>query len=288
MYTIISKQNLSLTVRRLDIKAEGLVTKLKPGHFVTITLEPGARPVPFNVFETDWRRKCLSIVFEETDELTVRLGELRINDKVHAVSGPFGVSVPLEKKGTIICAGEGLGVASLLNLARGFKQVGNKVIGLAGFETRKISLFESQLRLSCNKFYVMHKDGMHERKGDILGPLRKVLESEPVARIYAEASPGTLAAIRLMAAEKGIPVFVNIMGFIHTSGVFYENSFIILGGRRYFPAIEGVIIDAQALDLKEADRAVVSQREYFECRKKELVSLHQRSVFARLKKWFWA
>ena len=288
MYTIIAKQNLSLTIRRLDIKAEGLVTKLKPGHFVTIMLDPSSRPVPFNVFEIDWRRKCLSIVFEETDELTVRLGELRINDKVHAVSGPFGVSVPLEKKGTIICAGEELGIASLLNLARGLKNVGNKVIGIAGFETRKMSLFESQLRLSCNKFYVMHKDGMHERKGDILTPLRKVIADEPVARIYAEASPEMLAAMRLIAAEKGIPVFVNIMPFIHTNGVFYENSSVILGARRYFPAVDGVIMDAQALDLKEAGRMLVSQREYFECRKKELVSLHQRSVFARLKKLFWA
>ena len=166
--------------------------------------------------------------------------------------------------------------------------MGNKVIGIAGFETRKTSLFESQLRLNCNKFYVMHKDGMHERKGDVLGPLVKVLADEPVARIYAEASSEMLASIRLIAAEKGIPVFVNIMGFIHASGVFYENSSIILGGRRYFPAIEGVIIDAQALDLKEAGRAVASQREYFECRKKELASLYQRSVFARLKKLFWA
>ena len=288
MYTIISKQNLSLTVRRLDIRADGLVSKLKPGHFVTITLESGARPVPFNVFEIDWRRKCLSIVFEETDELTARLGELRINDKVHAVSGPFGVSVPLEKKGTIICAGENLGIASLLNLARGMKQVGNKVIGIAGFETRKMSLFESQLRLNCNKFYVMHKDGMHERKGDLLGPLRKVLDAEPVARVYAEASPETLASVRFIAAEKGVPVFINIMGLIHASGVFYENSSIIFGGRRYFPALEGVIIDAQAIDLKEAGRVIASQREYVECRKKELASLRQRSVFARLKKLFWA
>lgn len=288
MYTIISKQNMSLTVRRLDIKADGLVTRLKPGHFVTIMLDPASRPVPFNVFEVDWRRKCLSIIFEETDDLTVRLGELRINDGVHAVSGPFGVSVPLEKKGTIICAGEGLGMASLLNLARGFKQVGNKVIGIAGFETRKTSLFESQLRLHCNKFYLMYKDGMHERKGDILDPLRRVLRDEPVARIYAEASPRTLSEIRVIAAEKGIPVFVNIMGMIHAGGVFYENSSIILGGRRYFPALEGVVVDAQALDLKEAGRAVTSQREYFECRKRDLASLRQRSVFARLKKLFWA
>ncbi len=288
MYTVISKQNLSPTVRRLDIRADELVAKLKPGHFVTIMLEPSSRPVPYNVFEADWRRKCFSIIFEETDELTQRMGELRINDQVHAVCGPLGAALPLEKQGVVVCAGEGLGVGSLMNLARGLKQAGNKVIGVAGFETRKTSLFESQLRQNCNKSYVMFKDGMHERRGDILTPLKKILQDEVVARIYTDASPDMLGAIRVLAAEKGIPVFVSLMGLVSARKIFNANSYIIIGGRSHFPAVEGIIVDAQSLDMKEADRAAASQWEYFECRKKELVSSRQSGVLARLKKLFWA
>lgn len=288
MHTIIGKQNMSATVRRLDIKDEVLVAKLKPGHFVTLVLDSGSRPVPCHVFEVDLRRKCLSIIFEAADDLTLRLDELKINDTVYALSGPYGVAVPLEKKGTIVIVGEGLGLVSLLNLARGFKNVGNKVIGIAGFESRKTSLFESQLRLNCTKFQVMHKDGMHERKGDVLGPLKKVLQDESVVRIYADVSPEIILGVRALAAEKGVPVSVNLMGLLQAGGDFFADTAITISGRPYFPAVEGIIVDAQAVDVKEAVRVAESKREYFSCRKKEAGLLHQRGVFACLKKLFWA
>ena len=88
MYTIIGKQNLTATIRRLDIKAESLVPRLKPGHFVAIMQDASSRPVPYNIFEVDWRRKCLSVVFDENDDLTRRMGSLRINDALHRVAGP--------------------------------------------------------------------------------------------------------------------------------------------------------------------------------------------------------
>ncbi len=288
MYTIIGKQNLTDTVRRLDIKAEALVARLKPGHFITLTLDPATRPIPYNIFEIDWRRKCLSIIFEETDGVPDRLGELRINDPVYAVGGPFGVPVPMENKGIIVCVGEGLRIASLLGLARSLKNVGNKVIGVAGFEMRKTSLFESQLRLNCNKFYVMYKDGMHDRKGDVIAPLRKVLAEERVTRVYADTTPETLSALRVLAAEKGVPVAVNMMDVVKGNGAFDENSPIVIGGCRYFPAVEGIIIDAQHVDLREAGRVIAARGDYFACRKKERGSARRHGVFTRLKKLFWA
>ena len=288
MYTVIGKQNLTPTVRRLDIRAEALVARLKPGHFVSLTLDPAARPVPYNVFEIDWRRKCLSVIFDEAQGQPGRMGEFRINDPVHAVGGPFGVPVALEGKGVIVCVAEGLRIASLLGLARVLKHAGNKVIGIAGFETRKTSLFESQLRLNCNKFFVMYKDGMHDRKGNVLAPLKKVLGEEPVTRVYADASAETLAAIRALAAEKGVPVAVNMMDVVKGCGAFDENSPVMIGGYRYFPAVEGIIVDAQHIDLKEAGRVAAARGDYFACRKKERGSARRSGVFTRLKKLFWA
>ncbi len=286
MYTIIGKQNLTATIRRLDIRAEALVPRLKPGHFVAVMPEASSRPVPYNIFEVDWRRKCLSIVFEENDTLTRRMGSARINETIYRVAGPYGTALPVTKKGTVVFVGEGLAVAALLMPARAFKQAGNKVIGIAGFVSRKTSLFESQLRLNCDQLHVMYEDGMHDRKGDVLTPFRKVMASEPVACVYADVSPGVLAALRVVAAEKGVCVIANLMGFLDTCQAFYEDHSFFMGGRRYFPAVEGIFVDAQSLDFKEAVRLVTSTREYFACRKKELASSPRQGVFARLKKLF--
>ena len=194
----------------------------------------------------------------------------------------------VEKKGTIVCVGEGIAVAALLMPARALKQAGNKVIGMAGFASRKTSLFESQLRLNCHQSHVMYQDGMHDRKGDVLIPFGKVLAAENVACVYADVPPGTLAAVRVAAAAKGIPVVVNLMGFLDTYQAFYQDHSFFMGGRRYFPAVEGIFVDAQAFDIKEAVRVVTSIREYVACRKKELASSPRQGVFARLKKLFWA
>jgi NAD(P)H-flavin reductase len=287
MYTILAKQTINQNVKRLDIRADELVGKIKPGQFVAVMTDHFSRRVPFNVFEVDWRRKCLSVVFEENGPESVKMGALKINDELFSVSGPFGAACPVEKTGTVVCVGEGLGLGSLVALCRSLKQVGNKVIGIAGFETRKSSILENHMRLNCSKFYVMYKDGMHERRGDVLGPLKKVLAEETVARIYADASPGMIRDICQIAADKKVSVTVNLMPLVMLRPTFFETSHVILNGQRYYPALDGVVIDAAKMDLKGIDRVLLSAKEYSQCRQKDNASWDRPSAFARFKKFIW-
>jgi ferredoxin--NADP+ reductase len=287
MFQIIGKQNLSANIKRIDIKAENLVAKFKPGQFVTVMVDRYSRSIPYNVLDVDWRRKCLSIVCEERDADTLKMGELRINDEIFSIRGPFGKGCPLVKEGTIICLGDGLGLSSLVMLCRSLKQVGNKVIGIAGFESRKNSILENQLRLNCSKFYVMYKDGMHERKGDVLMPLKKVLQEEQVVRMYVDTGMRTLDDIRAIAEEKKVPVSANLLSVLAERGTFLDTSHVMVNGRKYYPAVEGVVVDVAAFNVKELLRSVQSAQEYSACRKSEQERSARPSVSARLKKFIW-
>ena len=287
MFQIIGKQNLSSNIKRIDIKAENLVAKFKPGQFVTVMVDRFSRNIPYNVLDVDWRRKCLSIVCQENGPDTVKMGELRINDEIFSVRGPFGAGCPIEKQGTIICVGEELGLSSLVMLCRSFKQVGNKVIGIAGFGSRKNSILENQLRLNCTKFYVMYKDGMHERKGDVLMPFKKILREEPVARVYVDVGMRTLEDIRAIAEEKNVPVSANLLSLLAERGTFLDASHFIVNNKKYYPAVEGVVVDLAAFNVKELLRSVGSAQEYAACRKKEAELSARSSVSARLKKFIW-
>ncbi|MBF0486375.1 MAG: hypothetical protein HQL16_07680 [Candidatus Omnitrophica bacterium] len=289
MFKVIAKHTISTNFKRIDIKAENLAVKLKPGQFVTVMPDRFSRRIPFNVFEVDWPRKCLSIVFEEKDAETVKLGAMKLGEDVFAVSGPYGLPSPIEKipQGAVVCVGEGLGLSSLVPFCRSFKQVGVKVVGVAGFETRKTSILENQMRLYCNKFYVMYKDGMHERKGDILEPLKKVMAEENVVRVYADTSIHSLLDVDAIAREKGVELFVNLMPLISDGQVFFETSHVFMNGQKYYPAVDGIMIKADKVDLKEVVRAVDSAKEYAECRKKENALLSQPNAFGRFKKFVW-
>lgn len=287
MYTILAKQNLNQNIKRLDIRAEGLVGKIRPGQFVAVIPDQYSRRIPFNVFEVDWRRKCLSIVFEETDAETRKMGEMKIDQALFAVSGPFGEPVLIEKKGTVVCVGEGLGLVSLVALCRVLKQVGNKVIGIAGFESRHSSILENQMRLNCSKFYVMYKDGMHERKGDVLMSFKRLVDDVSVSEVYVDATAGMMRDICRVAADKGIRVCLSLMPLLLTRPSFFEAGHIVLKGKRYYPAVDGVIVDANEVDLKELESALVGAKEYSECRRKESASWQSPGAFARFRKFVW-
>jgi ferredoxin--NADP+ reductase len=287
MFQIIGKQNLSASIKRIDIKAENLVAKFKPGQYVTVMVDRFSRSVPYNVLDVDWRRKCLSIVFEEHDPDTFKMGALRINEEIFSVRGPYGMGCPIAKQGVIVCLGEGLGLTSLVMLCRFLKQVGNKVIGIAGFESRKNSILENQLRLNCTKFYVMYKDGMHERKGDVLSPLKKVLQEETVARMYVDAGMRTLDDVRAITEEKKVPVSANLLSVLAERGAFLDTGYVMVNGKKYFSAVDGIVVDLAAFNVKELLRSVASAQEYAACRRSEQERSARTSVSARLKKFIW-
>ncbi|MBF0122067.1 MAG: hypothetical protein HQL21_01500, partial [Candidatus Omnitrophica bacterium] len=223
----------------------------------------------------------------ERDDESRKLGELRINAPLFAVKGPYGMSCSIDQKGTVLFVGEGMGLASLVSLCRSFKEAKNKVIGIAGFESRKNSLLENQMRIYCNKFHVVYGDGIHERKGDILGPLKKVLEEENVVQIYAHASAPMLREIYYLAWSGNVPLKVNMMDLLEERPAFFDTTFVNLKGERYYPAVDGIFVDAARLDIHELTAESAALREYTACRKRESALLAQRNVFARLKKFVW-
>ncbi|MEI6437555.1 MAG: hypothetical protein WCO69_02250 [Candidatus Omnitrophota bacterium] len=287
MFQIIGKQNLNKIVRRVDIRADLLVPKLKPGQFVSVMPDRFSRRVPMNVYEVDFRRRCLSLIFEERDAETFKLGNMRINDQLFAVNGPYGLPVAVEKLGTMIFAGEGVGLGSIAQLCRAFKQAGNKVIGIAGFEERNSSVLENQLRLNCSKFYVMYKDGMHERRGNVLAPLKKNLADEKAVRIYAHVSPGSLGDISRLAQNSQVPLWVNVMGLLEPRPSFFEEELLTLSGDPYAPSRDGVWLNAAQINVDELVRETEALKEYAGCRRNEAAIAASKNVWARLKKFVW-
>ena len=49
-------------------------------------------------------------------------------DEITNVAGPLGLPTHLEKFGTVVCVGGGIGNAPLLPIARDLKEAGNKII----------------------------------------------------------------------------------------------------------------------------------------------------------------
>ncbi|MBF0122068.1 MAG: hypothetical protein HQL21_01505, partial [Candidatus Omnitrophica bacterium] len=55
MFTVVGKQSLNSITKRLDIRADDLVARMRPGQFVAIMVDSFSRLMPFNIYDIDWR-----------------------------------------------------------------------------------------------------------------------------------------------------------------------------------------------------------------------------------------
>lgn len=208
-HKIISKQNFADRFKRLDIHCPDVAVKIKAGQFVKISPAPGELSVPLVVSEIDPLRGVISVIVQEADPTAQKLAAIPINQSPHAIVGPLGVPVRIEKKGVVVCIATGIGIGRILPVARALKQVGNsKVIGIIGARTRKELLLEAQMRIACHKIFAATEDGTREYRGLATDLFKRVMREEQVHGVYAAGSVDMMEMISAATRPSGIETVV--------------------------------------------------------------------------------
>lgn len=211
MFPIANKQILAKDIKRLDVSAEAIARKARPGQFVMAVTEEGGEWIPLSIVEADPVRGLITLIVREVGPATRILGGLSINGEIPSLIGPLGRPLPVEKKGLVVCAASGIGAVQLLPVCRALKEAGNKVIGVIGARTRRQLVLEAQMRISCQKIFIATNDGSYERRGLASEIVKELLDKEPIKHIYTAGPADMMKSIVGMAQAKGIPagVFVN-------------------------------------------------------------------------------
>jgi len=213
MFTIINKQIIAAGFKRIDVKAELIARKAKPGHFVMVMADEKSARVALSIVEADSQKGTISFVFEETSPSTQQLGNLQIGGSIYAILGPLGVTISLDevRKGHVVaCVGYGIGIAQVLPFCRELRKSESKVIGIAGVKTRKALLLESQMRLTCDKLCITTDDGTYEKKGYVTGSLREMLQQYKIKLVICFAPPIVMQAVCAVTKEYRIKTFVGL------------------------------------------------------------------------------
>ncbi len=83
----------------------------------------------------------------------------------HGFSGPLGKPTHIEKVGTVLACGGGVGVAPLLPIVRAFKEAGNRVISVIAGRNKDLVILEDEIRASSDEVIIMTDDGSYGKKG---------------------------------------------------------------------------------------------------------------------------
>lgn len=180
MYKIIEKQQLSADVFYMRVTAPDIARNRKAGQFVLVQLdlEYGER-VPLTIADADADEGWIALVFQTVGATTLKLSRLDEGEEIAAILGPLGNPTHIEKVGTVVCVGGGIGVAPLYPIAQAYKAAGNKLIVIIGARNKDLIIFEDKMRAIADELVIMTDDGSAGRKGLVTEPLKEFCEQNP-------------------------------------------------------------------------------------------------------------
>ena len=124
MNKIISKTQFSEKVYCLEVEAPLIARSCKPGNFIILRVDDHSERVPYTIAKSDSVSGTLTLVVQEVGLSSRKLCQLPVGSFVQDIVGPLGTPSKIEKYGTVVCAGGGVGVAPMLPIVQAPRHLG--------------------------------------------------------------------------------------------------------------------------------------------------------------------
>ena len=190
MNKILEKKLLSADVYEMIVEAPLIARARKAGQFVIVQIDTdwGER-IPLTIADADDVKGTITIVFQAVGATTHRLAEKQVGEFVENILGPLGNPTHIEKVGTVVCVGGGIGVAPLHPIAKAMKAAGNKVIIIIGARTKDLVIFEDRMRKIADELVIVTDDGSYGRKALVTEPLKEYCAADPKPQLAIAIGP---------------------------------------------------------------------------------------------------
>jgi ferredoxin--NADP+ reductase len=178
-HEIVKKEQLSENVFTMELKAELVARARKPGQFVIVgVVDEYSERIPLTIAGADAGKGTITLIFQRVGKSTAEMADLNVGDSLGYIAGPLGQPTHVEKFGTVVCVGGGIGNAPLLPIARAMKEADNKVISVIGARDKGLLILEDEFKEISDELIVVTDDGSYGRKALVTEPLKELCEGE--------------------------------------------------------------------------------------------------------------
>jgi len=192
-HNILSKKQLCSDVFVADIEAPLVAAAAKPGQFVILCLSTAySERIPLTIAACDPEKGTIRLIWQAVGKTTAELAELKVGDKVENILGPLGRPSHIEKFGTVVCVGGGIGNAPLLPIATAMKKAGNKIISILGARTKELLILENDFAAVSDEKIVVTDDGSYGEKALVTEPLEEVCKRTPKPDLAVAIGPAIM------------------------------------------------------------------------------------------------
>ena len=249
MFEIIEKRQLSADVYYMKVSAPEIARNRKAGQFVLVQIdvEYGER-IPLTIADANAEEGWIALVFQAVGATTLKLSRKKEGESLAVILGPLGNPTHIEKKGTVVCVGGGIGVAPLHPIVQAHKAVGNKVIVIMGARNKDLIIFEKEMRELADEVILMTDDGSAGTKGLVTEPLKTICENSKPDEVVAIGPPIMMKFCVATTEPFQVPTTVSLNTIMIDGTGMCGGCRVTVGGKTKFVCVDGPEFDGHQVD----------------------------------------
>ncbi len=274
MYRIIFNKPIAERIKHMRVVAPFIARKRKPGNFVILIPDEKGERIPLTIVDSDPNEGTIDLIYQEVGTSTFKLGLKKDGDYLYRIVGPLGKPTHIEKFGTVVAIGGGVGIAPLYPIAKGMKEAGNRIVTILGARKKDLIILEKEMGEISDDLRVWTDDGSYGKKGLVTHGLQELIdEGLKIDMVLAIGPAIMMKFVAKMAAEHGLPIIVSLNPIMVDGTGMCGACRVVVGGEIKFACVDGPEFDGHQVDF---DNLILRLKAY---RKYELESLERFANF---------
>lgn len=252
MFKIVQKEVLAPIIKKIVLSAPYIAEKAKPGQFIIIRVHEKGERIPLTISSTNSKEGTITIIFQEAGKTTKLLGTMKEGDYILDVVGPLGKPTEIEKYGTVVCIGGGVGTAVMYPITRALKSAGNKIISIIGAREKNLLILEKEMRMESDTLYITTDDGSYGEKGFVSDVLERLIKDGiQIDLVFAIGPLPMMKVICDLTKNYNIKTMVSLDSIMVDGTGMCGSCRVSVGGETKFTCVDGPDFDGHLVDWDE-------------------------------------
>ena len=278
MFKIVHAEFIAPGIKRFVIEAPRIARKQRPGQFVIVRIYEEGERIPLTIERSNPEHGTINIVVQSLGKTTHLLNTLETGDSILDVVGPLGKPSEIEKFGTVVVMGGGVGTAMAYPTAVALKRAGNRVLSIVGARNKDLVILESEMREISDALMITTDDGSYCEKGFVTDKLRQLIESGTHLDLVLAVGPiPMMKAVSEVTRLAGIRTIVSLNPIMIDGTGMCGGCRVLVDGKSKFACVDGPEFEAHEVNFE-----VLVQRNamYREAERRSLEEFRHAEVIA--------
>ncbi len=275
MFRILEARFLAPDVKLFRIEAPKIAAKRKAGQFVIVRVTGDGERIPLTIADSNAEEGWITLIVQGVGKTTKLLNTREAGDTIHDVAGPLGTPSHIEKFGTAVSIGGGVGTAIAYPTAVALKQAGNHVISIIGGRTKEYVILEEEMRAIADEVYPCTDDGSYGFHGFVTQKLQELIdEGRQLDFVLAIGPIPMMKAVAEVTRPHGIRTVVSLNPIMLDGTGMCGACRVTVGGKTFFACVDGPEFDGHQVDFDLLAKRNMTYREWEQRKLQEFLEQH--------------